>query len=160
MDQPIVLHQPHPKHPNSLNWFWVVSVFWQVVTLTPYKYLVSSFERMPIRAVALSQLSAFVNPLVIMSADCSWMLQYLMSIWSHVRNTSLSQAKFTRCVRAIWRNAGFLPDLRICIVAWLSSNKVAITFRSNTMSHNWNAGNPSRRTISASGRLCETHVCF
>ena len=89
-----------------------------------------------------------------------------MSIWPHVRNTSLSQAKFTRCVRAIWRNAGLLPDLRICIVAWLPSNKVATTFRSNTMSHKWSAGNPSRRTaalaaaISASGELCDTHVCF
>ena len=53
------------------------------------------------------------------------------------------------------------------IVAWLSSNKIAITFRSsNAMSRNWSAGNPSRRTdafaatISASGVLCETHVCF
>ena len=59
-----------------------------------------------------------------------------------------------------------LPDLRICIVAWLSSSKVATTFRSNTVSHNWSAGNPSRRTaaladtISISGALCDTHACF
>ena len=70
------------------------------------------------------------------------------------------------CVRAIWRNAGFLPDLRICTDAWLSYNKVATTFRSNTMSHNWSAGNPSRRTaalsatISVSGTLCDMDVCF
>ena len=59
-----------------------------------------------------------------------------------------------------------LPDLRIFIVAWLSSSMVATTFRSNTMSRNWSAGNPSRRTaalaatISASGVLCDMHVCF
>ena len=69
----IVLHKPHPKPPNALFWFVILVILaGGGLALTPQRCLASSsFERIPIKAVALSQLSAFVKPLVIMSAHRS-----------------------------------------------------------------------------------------
>ena len=68
MDHLIVLRQPHPTHPSSLV---CILVFWLVAEFINTVKMLSFWGRIPIRAVALSKLSVFVNPLVIMSADCS-----------------------------------------------------------------------------------------